>query len=709
MTKRLDEWLVQKAHFESLLEAQRAIRAGRVLDRKSGLALDKVGQRVSKTLEVDVIEPPKFVSRGGDKLDHFLSAQKISLKGRTVLDVGASTGGFTDCALSRGAQMVFAVDVGTNQLHERLKADSRVHSFENTDIRQFDLKGLKPAPDLVLVDVAFISLRRIVPSLTKALPEAEFIFLFKPQFEVSRYSPKRRGVADPDEAARSLQEMLQFLGSLGLNVRMVAPSAIKGAKGNQEVFIMAEVAKRSHIFRTYDIRGHAERDLPSDLVFRIGVVLGRRLVKKAGLKASIGVGRDARISSERIFKALTWGLHRGGASVVSLGEVTTPMTYFAHYHLPLKAVVQVTASHNPKDDNGMKMMMLKDTLFGEEIRSLGDEVPSVDLPFDAENMGSLKIEDQAAPLRKAYLNFLSENLKFSRAFKMALDCGNGMVGAVAREAFSRVATDLKILHETVDCRFPNHEADPTVPANLEDLQREMAAQSYDIGFAFDGDGDRLGILTSKGRILWGDEILMLLSELVLKEKPGSTIIGEVKCSEKLFRRIEANGGKSLMYMTGHSLIKKKMKEMAAPLAGEMSGHLFFADRFFGFDDAVYAALRVLEVIDKLKINLDDWIEKFPASFVTPEIRVECEEEQKAEMVEKARQYFAQLPDTRVHLIDGVRVSFSDGSWALVRASNTQAVLVVRVEGTSDARLAEVVSLVERALDRKISTTKAGHV
>lgn len=699
--KRIDEWLVEAGLFETIELARQAMLAGRVREEASGTILDQPGVRPKKNLKVVVETPDRFVSRGGLKLNSFLDVAGIDLRGMTVVDVGSSTGGFTDCCLQRGASKVIAVDVGTHQMHEKLRADSRVELWENQDIRGFEWKRLGKTPSLAVIDVSFISLKLIVPEIVKALPSVPLIMLFKPQFELDRDVPKARGVAPLHEAERGLEEMLLFLKGLGLNIRMVQQSAVKGSKGNQETFIWAEALPPKHIFRTYDIRGHADRDLSDELFFALGFCYGRRLESRlegTGRSGRVGVGRDSRVSSPRLFKNFALGLKASGQSVVYLGEVPTPMTYFAHYQLDLDGVVQITASHNPAQDNGIKMMMLKDTLFGDEIGTFFDEIQrvKVQIPLD----GHFIDEDLSVQLREKYLAFLQSSFSFKRSWNLALDCGNGMVGKIARDVFGAVSSSLNILFEQVDCRFPNHEADPTVEKNLNDLKTEVARTKADIGFAFDGDGDRLGLITARGRILWGDEIVMLLSELVLKRQPGATVIGEVKCSQKLFKLISDRGGLPVMYKTGHSLIKKRMKELKAPLAGEMSGHLFFADRFFGFDDATYAALRVLEVLDELNLDLDEWIEGFPRTIVTPELRIECREEEKAELVERALTALSQTKGVEVTTIDGIRAQFPDGSWALVRASNTQAVIVVRVESQTQARVTEILEILQISMQLK---------
>ncbi|MBN8555713.1 MAG: TlyA family rRNA (cytidine-2'-O)-methyltransferase [Deltaproteobacteria bacterium] len=704
-SRRLDAYLLEQGAFDSLKEAEVAIRLGQVRDSKSGQILDKPGMNVPKNLKILIRDSEKFVGRAGDKLESLLNVVNLDFSNSKALDVGSSTGGFTDCLLQYGVSEVASVDVGTHQLHEKLRKDSRVHVFEQTDIRHFDITRLKFKPDIITVDVSFISLKAIVRGLLQNFPKALFILLFKPQFETSRYLPKKRGVVSETDRQDALEEMLLFLKRLGLDLLMLQDSAVRGTKGNQETFLVMQASLPKHIFRTYDIRGHADKELPDECVEKIGRALGKKLVAQFGATPKLGVGRDERVSSPRIYSALTRGLISQGVEIFYLGCVTTPMTYFAHYHFDIDGILQITASHNPKDDNGMKMMLAKNTLFGEEISALGEMAAQETLiSKSSERKASIQMPgvDLSTELRKKYLDYLAQQFQFKRKYKIVVDCGNGMAGSIARDVFTRVASDLEILFEEVDCRFPNHEADPTIPENLKLLRERVVQSKSDVGFAFDGDGDRLGVITAKGRILWGDEILMLLSELVLKRNPGSTIIGEVKCSEKLFRMIEAKGGKPLMYKTGHSLIKKRMKELGAPIAGEMSGHLFFADKYFGFDDATYAALRVLEVMDELDLqDLDAWINTYPSSFVTPEIRVSCEESEKQTLVDRCIDFFKKQKDAELHLIDGIRVTFKDGSWALVRASNTQAVLVVRIEARSEVRLEEIRKIVSSALGKEI--------
>lgn len=688
---RLDQWLFEQAYFESREKARRAIVAGKVRQARSGELLDKPGQKVPKNLEVQIELGSPYVGRGAEKLAGFLNEAGISLEAKAILDVGASTGGFTDCALQRGARSALCVDVGSHQLHEKIRSDSRVEFYENQDIREFKHPSLSEV-DWVFVDCSFISLRKIIPSLLNEVSQAQWILLFKPQFELGKEVAIPGGIVREGDRVRALHEMLLFLDSMGLNPRMLRPSQVKGTKGNQESFLwidpQAASSKELQMFRTYDVRGRSPELLSPLRMKQIGKALLGRIVASAPKKKKwkVGVGRDNRPSSPFLAEALLEALRMDSRFEVEyLHEVSTPTLYFASKDRKWDAAFQVTASHNPKEDNGLKMLIGGQALFGAEIRGLGLEVlASPELPLeglDWEDYPSLQ-----ADAERAYLKYFRDQFSLKKKFRIAVDCGNGMAGRVARSALEPYASHLEILYETADCRFPNHPADPTVAKNLKELQKLIQGGDFDVGFAFDGDGDRVGVLTRRGRILWGDEILMLLAEKVLKDQPGATVIGEVKCSQKLFQMIKARGGKAIMYKTGHSLMKQKLKELGAPLAGEMSGHLFFGDRFFGFDDGLYAALRVLEVMEELDLDLDDWIESFPSMQNTPEIRVACAEEEKLANMEKIKAYFRKKAEGELNEIDGVRVSFSDGSWILARPSNTEAVLVFRIEAPTEERL-----------------------
>jgi phosphomannomutase/phosphoglucomutase len=595
-------------------------------------------------------------------------------------------------------------------MDSKLRQDPRVSLWENTDARQLDSLRFEPAPDFIVVDVAFISLRLIVPDLLRLFGSASFVFLFKPQFEVGRFAPRKKGgVVYDEDAQRSLEEFLLFLKQLGLTVGRVEKSRVKGAKGNQEFFVMAKstssvkavgpVSSSStlQIFRTYDIRGVADRDLSTDLFEKLGFVLGRRVLLEKG-PGLVGVGRDARVSSPRLFEALTRGLARHPQlHLLDLGLTSSPLVYFAAYHFGLHGAFQITASHNPGSDNGLKMMIGENSLLGDQIRELGQEVLSIEtLPELSE--GPL-LKDRSADLRDHYLDFFHQQFKprIQKKFKVVIDTGNGMGGVMARRVFAPFCEQLEILFEDLDGRFPNHPADPTVASTLKALQERVRLTQADIGFAYDGDADRIGVVTAQGQILFGDEILMLLSEQVLKERPGSLVIGEVKCSQKLFQAIRNWGGEPMMYRTGHSLIKAEMKRTGAPIAGEMSGHVFFSDRFFGFDDALYASLRVLEVLSRKDQTLDQWMSQFPTSFITPEWRIERPLDEVASAVDRIQRACRGLKDVELNSLDGIRGSFSDGSWFLVRTSNTQPVIVVRVEALQMKRLQEHIAWLESVL------------
>jgi phosphomannomutase/phosphoglucomutase len=702
---RLDQWLFEQAYFDSREKAKREILAGRVRNDHSGEVLDKPGQKVPKSLRVRIETVERFVGRGGEKLSAFLKEAELDPSGRIVLDVGSSTGGFADCLLQNGAKKVICVDVGSHQLHEKIRENPAVEVFENQDIRSFSHPALSEV-EWVTVDCSFISLRKIIPFLKENLPQAKWILLFKPQFEVGSGVAMPGGIVRLADRYRCLHEMLLFLDSIGLNPHMVRDSAVKGTKGNQESFLWVENGKSKatdlQMFRTYDIRGKAYTQLSPIRMKQVGKSLLKRVwaefPKKKTLK--LAVGRDTRPSSPELVAALLEGLSHPNVEVFYLGEISTPMLYLATKHYSLDAGFQVTASHNPKEDNGVKMMIAGQALFGEQIRGLGLEVlGSASDPvmgIDWSNFVSRQAE-----IETAYLKFVHSDIALKRKFRVAVDCGNGMTGGVAWRVLEKYCSDLEILFEEPDCSFPNHPADPTVAKNLKDLIQLMRKKTFDVGFAFDGDGDRIGVVTPKGRILWGDEILMILAEKLLQEKPQSVVIGEVKCSQKLFQMIRARGGQAIMYKTGHSLMKQKLKELSAPLAGEMSGHLFFGDRFFGFDDGLYAALRVLEVMDHLDLDLDEWIESFPEMITTPEIRMSCPEEEKETRIRKIQEYFSAQGKGDLNTIDGVRVSFPDASWLLARASNTEAVLVFRIEAPHQERLNELKQELETLIGEKL--------
>jgi phosphomannomutase / phosphoglucomutase len=452
------------------------------------------------------------------------------------------------------------------------------------------------------------------------------------------------------------------------------------------------------IFRKYDIRGIAETDLDDETVTLIGRAIGTKLSQTQGTGLRVGVGRDARGSSERIFAALSDGIRSSGVDVIELGLVPTPLVYFAAHTHKLDGAVQITGSHNPAPYNGFKMMMGTNTLHGEAIQELYEIATGGEFAT-SEQPGGLSSFPQIVD---EYVDWVKNDITpGGRALKVALDSGNGVAGVVAprlvREVFGGEVIDM---YTEPDASFPNHHPDPTVAENLQDLIEVVREEGCDFGVAYDGDGDRIGVVSETGEIIWGDKLMIALSRALLDEIPGATIIGEVKCSQTLFDDIEAHGGTAIMARVGHSLIKAKIKETDAELAGEMSGHIFFNDRFFGFDDALYTTCRLMEILSATDQPFSALLEGIPETFATPELRLDCDERLKFEVPGLVAGEYAD--DHEVNTIDGMRVKFDNG-WGLVRASNTQPVLVVRVEANSaadrDAYLEELKEAIGRAKQR----------
>ena len=466
---------------------------------------------------------------------------------------------------------------------------------------------------------------------------------------------------------------------------------------------------RPSIFREYDIRGIAGKDLTPEFAYCLGrayavLLSGQTSVDKSRKKLLVSAGWDCRLSSDAYAKSLVAGLTEGGLDVVKLGVCPTPLTYFSVFHLNLDGGIMVTGSHNPADYNGFKICVGKTTIHGQkiqEIRGLMEKIAAGTLTFPTgKSMG----QTQDYPIIEKYTEHLVKNARSLKKKKIVIDAGNATASTVAPELFRRLGADVVPLFCDLDGRFPNHHPDPTVPENLKDLVKKVLEEKADFGLAFDGDSDRLGVVDNKGKILFGDELMVLFSRNILKEIPGATIISEVKSSHRLYNDIAEKGGKPIMWKTGHSLIKSKMKETGAVLAGEMSGHLFFADRYFGYDDAIYAALRVYEIASDASAPLSSLLEDLPLTVSTPEIRVDCEEEKKFRLVEETKKRLA--AKHKMTDIDGVRVDFGDG-WGLVRASNTQPVLVLRFEAPTAPRLAEIRTIVETALQEAAGAI--GHI
>ncbi len=429
------------------------------------------------------------------------------------------------------------------------------------------------------------------------------------------------------------------------------------------------------IFREYDIRGNAERDLSDDLARDLGRALGS-LYAERGLRR-IMVGRDCRVSSQRLRDALVEGLLETGRQVVRVEVGPTPLLYFAVHHLDADGGVMVTGSHNPPEDNGFKMLVGKGTIHGEEIRALSERIERRDF---VRSPGGHVEDREVGPL---YVEWMKGNVKLARTdLRVVVDAGNGAGGPLALACMRALGLDPEALYCDMDGRFPNHHPDPTLPENVAELIERVRATQADVGIAYDGDADRLGAIDHTGEIVWGDKLMVAFGRSVLERHPGAAILGEVKCSQTLYDDIAKHGGRPIMWKTGHSLIKAKMKEEKALLAGEMSGHLFFADRYFGYDDAIYASLRLLEILAASDKTLAETLSDLPSTYVTPEIRVPCPDELKFSVVKRVLEHYRGKHP--VSEVDGARVNFGDG-WGLVRASNTQAVLVLRFEANSEAR------------------------
>ena len=427
-----------------------------------------------------------------------------------------------------------------------------------------------------------------------------------------------------------------------------------------------------YIFREYDIRGKVGEDFTEEVVREIGRAYGT-LVKSQGGK-KIVCGRDGRLSSPLLQNALIEGILDTGINVINIGMVPTPVMYFSLFYLKdVDGGIEVTGSHNPPEFNGLKICLGKETLYGKHIQKIREIIEKKEYSIVKEKG---KVEDYPHIIED-YVSYIKKNVEIKKKLKVVIDPGNGVTALTAPKLFKTLGCDVECLFCEVDGNFPNHFPDPVVPDNLKDLIKKVKEIKADVGFGYDGDGDRIGVVDDEGNIIWGDQLLLLFALEILKKQKGVKIIAEVKCSRILFEEIKKAGGVPIMWKTGHSLIKKKMKDENAILAGEMSGHLFFADKWFGFDDAVYASLRLAEIISSWDKPLSEWVKSLPKLFSTPEIRKECPDEIKFEVVNRLKEKFKK-EGLKIIDIDGVRIEFEEG-WALVRASNTQPVLVFRFE------------------------------
>src|SRR3954469_387655 len=451
------------------------------------------------------------------------------------------------------------------------------------------------------------------------------------------------------------------------------------------------------ILREYDIRGIVGDTLTEADAYALGRSYAA-LAQEEGARR-LAIGRDGRLHSGMLEAALIRGLTEGGMSIMQIGMGPSPMLYFATHYLDVDGGIMVTGSHNPADYNGFKLLLKGRSVFGAEIQEIGQRAASGHW-----HEGSGTIEE--VDIREAYVDRLLRDFS-GKPFRIGWDAGNGAAGPILDMLVDRLPGHNHVIFSQVDGTFPNHHPDPTVEANLTDLKALVERESLDFGIAFDGDGDRIGAVDSKGRVIWGDQLMLILAGPVLKEQPGATIIADVKASQVLFDGIAALGGQPLMWKTGHSLIKSKMKETGAPLAGEMSGHIFFKHHWYGFDDALYAAVRLIEAVSASGKSLTEIMDAMPVSVATPELRFQVDEARKFAIVEEVRDRLS-TTDATVDATDGVRVKTPDGWW-LLRASNTQDVLVARAEAADQAGLARLVAQIDEQLSKSgLQRVEAAH-
>lgn len=442
------------------------------------------------------------------------------------------------------------------------------------------------------------------------------------------------------------------------------------------------------IFREYDIRGIADTDYDTDFAFALGRAYGTLAIGQG--KKRVSVGRDCRLTSDKYAAALRRGLCSTGLNVLDIGVCPTPLLYFSLHYYDLDGGIQVTGSHNPPEHNGFKICLGKITIHGEAIQELRALI-------ERGSFASGQGKEEPAPIIAPYQEFVIDHFgRLGRVIAVVVDAGNSTAGPVAPPIFRALGCQVTELFCDLDGHFPNHHPDPTIPENVAHLIAKVKETGAEVGIAYDGDADRLGLVDRHGRIIWGDEMMVLFARDILQRHPGAVIVSEVKCSQRLFDDIAQKGGKPIMWKAGHSLLKAKMRETGALLGGEMSGHMFFADGYYGYDDAIYASCRVLDILSKTGKELPALLADLPPSFTTPEIRVDCPDELKFRIAERVRDYFRDRYE--IVDVDGVRVKFPEG-WGLVRASNTQPILVLRFEAKTQEKLAEYRALVERVVEK----------
>lgn len=447
------------------------------------------------------------------------------------------------------------------------------------------------------------------------------------------------------------------------------------------------------IFREYDIRGVYEKDYDLDFVYNLGRAYVTFVVNQSGVKNPVlTIGHDARLSSPEIRDALTKGFVEGGGVVHQLGLVTSPISYFSTFTVEnASGGIMITGSHNPPEYNGFKISVGKTTIHGDDIKMLETIINSKEYVSGDGSSSEYEIFD-------SYVKKYTEEFKHVKPINFILDCGNGAGGCIARRLYESIGLKPEILFEEPDGTFPNHHPDPTVEENLDDLKKAVKDSGAICGIGFDGDADRIGVVDNNGRMVLGDELMVIFARDILQSIPDATIIGDVKCSDRLYDDLNSKGAKAIMWKTGHSLIKDKIKTENAPFGGELSGHIFFADRNYGYDDALYAGLRLVEILSKTGKTIDELLDGLPPSFCTPELRIDTTEEKKHSIVAKLKETFSKDTDEyKVNFMDGVRISFKEG-WALARASNTQPVLSLRFEATSEEALKAIRSRVDTIID-----------
>ncbi len=443
------------------------------------------------------------------------------------------------------------------------------------------------------------------------------------------------------------------------------------------------------IFREYDIRGVYKEQFDEDFAIELGRAHATYVRKITGKdKLILTVGYDARLSSPSLAKSIVQGMTSAGADVLELGLITTPISYFSTFTVPgANGGIMITGSHNPPEYNGFKISVGNSTIYGEKIKELQKIIESQKY---ATGSGLSKKFD----IFPSYLEKYKSEFKDLKNFPVVLDCGNGAAGCIVRKLFEGAGLKPTILFEEPDGRFPNHHPDPTVEENMSALIKKVRETGAKVGIGFDGDADRIGIIDDTGKMVLGDEFMAIVSRDLLSREKGLKIIGDVKCSDRLYADIAKHGGQPIMWKTGHSLIKQKIKDEKSPFGGELSGHIFFADRNFGYDDSLYAALRLIEIMSRTGKTINQLLEGFPMAYNTPELRVDTTEEKKVSIVEALkRKYSKDTPEYKVNFIDGIRISYIDG-WALARASNTQPVLVLRFESVTSEGLRRIQTEIE---------------